>query len=90
LKDNVVEIRVLGQKLVVKSDEKEEYIREVENYLNGKIEDIKESTKAVSTLDLALLTALNLTGEFLRTKQMLERVERRSEELIQLIDRRLF
>jgi cell division protein ZapA (FtsZ GTPase activity inhibitor) len=90
LKDNIVEIRVLGQKLVVKSDEKEEYIREVENYLNGKIEDIKESTKAVSTLDLALLTALNLTGEFLRTKQMLERVERRSEELIQLIDRRLF
>jgi cell division protein ZapA (FtsZ GTPase activity inhibitor) len=90
LKDNIVEIRVLGQKLVVKSDEKEEYIREVENYLNGKIEDIKESTKAVSTLDLALLTALNLTGEFLRTKQMLDRVERRSEELIQLIDRRLF
>jgi cell division protein ZapA (FtsZ GTPase activity inhibitor) len=90
LKDNIVEIQILGQKLVLKSDEKEEYVREVENYLNGKIEDIKESTKAVSTLDLALLTALNLTGEFLRTKQMLERVEKRSEELIQLIDRRLF
>jgi cell division protein ZapA len=88
LKDNIVEIRILGQKLVVKSGEKEEYIREVEGYLNGKVEEIKESTKAVSTLDLALLTALNVTDEFMRTKKMLERVERRSEELVQRIDRR--
>ncbi len=88
MKDNIVEIRILGQKLVVKSDENKDYIKDVEDYLNGKIDEIKESTKAVSTLDLALLTALNVTGEYLRTRQTLEKVEKKSEELIQRIDRR--
>jgi cell division protein ZapA len=90
LKEDIVEIRLLGQKLVLKSDEEEGYIREVENYLNDKIEEIKESTKAVSTLDIALLTALNITSEFLRTRHTLDGVERRSKEIIQRIDRRLF
>jgi cell division protein ZapA (FtsZ GTPase activity inhibitor) len=88
LKENIVEIRVLGQKLVVKSDEEEEYIREVEDYLNAKIEEIKENTKAVSSLNLALLTALNVTGEYIRARKMLESVEAKSEELVQRIDRR--
>ncbi len=89
MKEKIIEIQILGQKLIVKSDEKEEYIREVENYLNSKVEEIKESTKAVSTLDIALLTALNIASEFIRTKKMLARVDRRSEELIKHIDRRL-
>lgn len=88
MKDNIVEIRILGQKLVVKSDEQEDYIKEVEDYLNGKIDEIKESTKAVSTLDLALLTALNVTGEYIRARQTLDKVEEKSEELIERIDRR--
>jgi cell division protein ZapA (FtsZ GTPase activity inhibitor) len=88
MKDNIVEIRILGQKLIVKSDENKDYIKEVEDYLNGKIDEIKESTKAVSTLDLALLTALNVTGEYIRTRLTLEKVEKKSEELIQRIDRR--
>jgi hypothetical protein len=39
-------------------------------------------------LDLALLTALNVTGEYIRTRLTLEKVEKKSEELIQRIDRR--
>ncbi len=88
MKDNIVEIRILGQKLVVKSEEQEDYIKEVEDYLNAKIDEIKESTKAVSTLDLALLTALNVTGEYIRARQTLDKVEEKSEELIERIDRR--
>lgn len=73
----------------MKSEEGEEHIRAVENYLNNKIEEVKENTKAVSTLDLALLAALNITGEVIKTKEMLERLGKRSEELALLIDGRL-
>ncbi|MBI1910883.1 MAG: cell division protein ZapA [Deltaproteobacteria bacterium] len=85
----VTELRIHGHKLVVKSEEGEEHIRAVENYLNNKIEEVKENTKAVSTLDLALLAALNITGEVIKTKEILERLGRKSEELAATIDRRL-
>ncbi|MBW7957697.1 MAG: cell division protein ZapA [Deltaproteobacteria bacterium] len=85
----VAELRIFGHKLLVKSEEGEEYIRAVEDYLNTKIEEVKENTKAVSTLDLALLAALNITGEVIKTKEMLERLGRKSEELAQKINGRL-
>lgn len=85
----VVELKIQGHRLVVKCEEGEDYIRAVEDYLNSKIEEVKENTKAVSTLDLALLAALNITGEIIKTKEMLERLGRRSEELAEMIDRRL-
>lgn len=85
----VAELKIFGHKLLVKSDEGEDYIRAVENYLNTKIEEVKENTKAVSSLDVALLAALNITGEVIKTREMLERVGRKSEELAELIDSRL-
>jgi cell division protein ZapA (FtsZ GTPase activity inhibitor) len=78
---NVVELMILGQRLVIKSDEDGEYIRKVEEYLNTKIREVREKTKAVATLDLALLVALNVTGELLKAKEDLDSIESRSEEL---------
>ncbi len=83
---NVIELRILGQKLVVRSDEDEEYIRKVEQCLNAKIEEVRMNTKAVATLDLALLVALNLSGELTKARDHLEAIEQRSEEIGQKID----
>jgi len=85
----VAELKIFGHKLLVKSDENEAYIRRVEEYLNTKIEEVRENTKAVSSLDVALLAALNITGEVIKTKEMLEELGRKSEELAIKIDRRL-
>ncbi|MCP3677912.1 MAG: cell division protein ZapA [Deltaproteobacteria bacterium] len=84
-----VEVNILEQKLYVKSDEDEEYIRRVETYLNGKVEEIKNNTKAVSTLDVALLTVLNVAGDYLKTIEQFGEVEDRSTKLTELIERRL-
>jgi cell division protein ZapA (FtsZ GTPase activity inhibitor) len=85
----VLELEILGQKIAVKSDEDEEYIKAVESYLNHKVHEVKSNSKAVSTLDLALLAALNVTGELIKTKETLETQEKRFVELTQLIDRRM-
>jgi Uncharacterized protein conserved in bacteria len=85
----VRELMINGHRLVVKSEEDEDYIRTVEEYLNKKIEEVKKSSRAVSTLDLALLAALNITGEVIKSKEILERLEKKSEELTELIGRRL-
>ena len=86
---NVVELRILGQRLVVRSDEDKNYVRDVEGYLSGKIEEVRQNSKVVATLDLALLAALNVAGELLKAKEKLESIERKSGELTQMIDRRL-
>jgi len=78
---NVVELSILGQRLVIKSDEDSAYIRNVEEYLNAKIREVSEKTRAVATLDLALLVALNLTGELLKAREDLDGIEHRSEDL---------
>jgi len=85
----VAELKIFGHKLLVRSDENEEYIRAIEDYLNTKIEEVRENTKAVSSLDLALLAALNITGEVIKNKEILEKLGRKSEELSLKIDRRL-
>lgn len=85
----VAELKIFGHKLLVKSDENEDYIRAIEEYLNTKIEEVRENTKAVSSLDVALLAALNITGEVIKTKEMLKELGRKSEELALKIDRRL-
>ena len=83
------ELRINGHRLIVKSEEGEGYIKAVEEYLNNKIEEVREKTKAVSTLDLTLLAALNITGEVIKTKEILEGLGRKSEEIAELIDKRL-
>lgn len=83
---NVVDLRILGQRLVVRSDEDDDYIKKVEDCLNTKIEEVRQNTKAVATLDLALLVALNLSGELIRAKEHLQVIEAKSEELGQRID----
>lgn len=86
---NVVELTILGQRLVIKSDEDGEYIRSVEEYLNTKIREVREKTTAVATLDLALLVALNVTGELMKAKEDLDGIEKRSEELNRQIAERM-
>ncbi|MFQ5328373.1 MAG: cell division protein ZapA [Thermodesulfobacteriota bacterium] len=84
-----VEVNILEQRLYVKSDEDEEYIRRVESYLNRKVEEVKKNTKAVSTLDVALLTVLNVAGDYLKSIEQFGEVEDRSTKLTELIERRL-
>ena len=82
---NVVELSILGQKLAIQSTESEEHVRGVESYLAGKIEEVRGGTKAVATLDLALIVALNVAGELIKTRQTLQSVEKRAGELAKTI-----
>ena len=82
-------LNILGHKLIVNSNESEDHLKSVAVYLNNKIEEVKEKTKTASTLDLALLAALNITGEVIKSKELLEGMGKKHEELAGLIDKRL-
>jgi len=83
----VVEVNILEQKLLVKSQEGEEYVKRVADYLNSKIEEVKKNSKAVSTLNVALLAAMNITDDYFEAKERVVKLEGRAKELSELIDK---
>ena len=89
-RERLVEIKVFGQIYTVKTDAEEDYIQEVAKYVNEKMEEVLKKTKSVSTLNVAILTALNIADDLLREKEkrtaLLREIETKSRDLVEKID----
>lgn len=91
--ERVIEIRVFGQTFSVKTDAEEEYIQTVAQYVNEKMEEVLRKTRSVSTLNVAILTALNIADDLLKEKEQrkafLREVEVKSKDLVEKINTRM-
>src|SRR4030042_5890476 len=89
-KERLVEIKVFGQTYTVKTDAEEDYIQEVAKYVNEKMDEVLKKTKSVSTMNVAILTALNISDDLLKEKKerivLLQEIEARSKDLVEKID----
>jgi len=89
-KERLVEIKVFGQTYTVKTDAEENYIQDVAKYVNEKMEEVLKKTKSVSTLNVAILTALNIADDLLKEKEkrisLLREVEAKSKDLVEKIE----
>jgi len=63
------EVKILGQRYKVRSDEKEEYVQGLAEYLNGQLAEVQKSTRTVATHNLAILAALNIADNLFKLKQ---------------------
>jgi cell division protein ZapA len=92
-RERLVEIRVFGQTYTVKTDAEEDYIQSVARYVNEKMEEVLKKTKSVSTLNVAILTALNIADDLLKEREkriaLLREVEAKSKDLAEKIDMKL-
>jgi cell division protein ZapA len=91
--ERVVEIKVFGQTFSVKTDSDEDHIQAVAQYVNEKMEEVLNKTRSVSTLNVAILTALNIAEELLKEKEqrkaLLREVEVKSKDLVNKINMRI-
>ena len=89
-RENLVEIKVLGQTFTVKTDAGEPHIQEVAQYVNEKIDEILTKTKSVSSLNVAILAALNIADDLLKEREkrktLLREVNLKSKDLVERID----
>jgi len=89
-KERLVEIKVFGQTYTVKTDAEEEYIQEVAKYVNEKMDEVLKKTKTVSTLNVAVLTALNIADDLIKEKEkrtaLVQEIEAKSKDLVEKID----
>ena len=89
-KERLVEIKVFGQTYTVKTDAEEDYIQEVARYVNEKMNEVLKKTRSVSTMNVAILTALNIADDLLKERErknaLLREVEMKSKDLAEKID----
>jgi cell division protein ZapA len=88
--ERLVEIKVFGHIYTVKTDTGEEHLQRVAQYVNEKMDEVVKNTKSVSSLNVAILTALNIADDLIkeRTKRLalLQEVEQKSKDLVEKIN----
>jgi cell division protein ZapA len=62
-------VRIRGQEFRIRSDESPELLEKVAEIVDATMRRIEERTGAIDTLDVAMLTALNLARELLEARR---------------------
>ncbi|MCP4905086.1 MAG: cell division protein ZapA [bacterium] len=63
--DDSVAVRIAGHDYKIRSDGEPEALRDVARYVDRAMERVREKTRTVDTIDVAMLTCLNLAREIL-------------------------
>ena len=65
-----VNITILDKEYLIScTDEEREHLYSAAEYLNNKLQELKNSGKVIGTERIAVMTALNISNEFLAYKQ---------------------
>lgn len=85
-----VELRLAGQAVVIKGGGDEVYLQTVASYVEGKMREISQRTRIVSTQQVALLAAMDIADEYFRSqkeaKSFRADVRERSVRLLDLME----
>lgn len=65
---STVTVRIRGQDFRIVTDEDEESLQQVAGYLDETMRGVEKRTGTVDSLDVALLTSLNLAREVVRVR----------------------
>ncbi len=75
-----IEVRILGLDLVLKTDETEEHVRRVADYVDGVAKKILETGRNMSADRVAILTSLQIADELFKSREKKENLSREIEE----------
>lgn len=88
-----IEVTIMGQKFMVRSESDESYVQRVAEFVNNKIIEISAKTKAIPSLQVVILAAMNVADELLRHRDDHDKtvigLEKKIEGMIELIDLQL-
>ena len=85
-----VKVKILDREYLVTSEEDQEQVQRIAEYLNEKLREVRDNTEGLSEKKTAILAALNIASEYfnlLRERDdLLARLRQRTELLIHNID----
>lgn len=87
---NRVIVKILGQEYSLVSDDTREHMQRISNIVDDKMRELYDNNKKMSTSMVAVLTALNMTDEYLKAvdgqSDVLKRINELKEENQKLVD----
>jgi cell division protein ZapA len=88
-----VTVEVAGQKLTLKTDADEAYVKSLARFVTEKIDEARAATRTVSTQSLAILAAMNVADELYQARRgaadLRRRVREKSRTILEIIERDL-
>ena len=86
-------IEILGREYNVRSDEGEDRVKKIAEYVDQKIKEITADTKTLSTINVVILAALNIADDYFRVVEdqnhLTRTVKNKSGQLIAMIDSKI-
>jgi cell division protein ZapA len=93
VESNSVRVTIFGQTYTINGDAPRDYILQLAEYLNGKMEEVRVSCAVSNPTQVAILAALNVADEYYQLKKLKtgteSEVERRALALISMLDQGL-
>lgn len=90
MQNQSVEVRLLGQRILLRSQESSEFTREVVDFVTTKLTEVEQRSKNVAPHQVALLALLDLAEEYLKAKRRAQehrsKMDEKSKELLSLIE----
>jgi cell division protein ZapA len=88
-----IEVTILGRKFTLKSDGKDEHLREIVKYVNEMMERIHDGSPGMTDANMAILAALNIADEYFdalgRQRATFAQIENRCDDLLDYIDSKI-
>ena len=85
-----IKVRILDQEYLIKSDEDEEHVQRVAQFVNKKFMEIKDSTEGLSEKKTALLVTFDIASEYFQLlkerNDVLREIQKRARALNYQID----
>lgn len=93
MSENVTPVDIAGRIYQIKAKEGDEYLQNLARMVNERMSEVARATKAVDSLRIADMAALNLADAFCKSKaeyeRRIEELERERTRLQELIDNAL-
>jgi cell division protein ZapA len=83
------EVEIFGQAYSLRTDAEEEHVRRVADLLDLKMREVASGTRSVSTLQIAVLAALDIASEYMHTEARAERLVAEVEARADAMARRI-
>jgi len=82
-----VKIKFIGREYSIKSDKDEAYIQRLHQYIEEKAQEVMRTAGAVSSIDVVVLTLMNVADDFLTLKESFNQTfENRLQRMIDSIE----
>jgi cell division protein ZapA (FtsZ GTPase activity inhibitor) len=91
IKTEAVKVRLFGREYSIKGHGDKRYVQKLAEFITQRADIVQRHGTVVSTLDVVVLTLLNITDELFQYKQVKEQtikeLEAKTEKLLEAMDR---